>query len=80
MRRFEYRVETLTEGMIGSLLLGASSISGQALEQRLNQLGSEGWELMMQVIERRRFLLFWTREAMILTLKREIQPGTPQHG
>jgi hypothetical protein len=72
MKRFEYKIETVTEGMIGTLLLGASSISRGGLEQLLNEHGAEGWELVMQVVERRRMLLFWTREAVILTFKREL--------
>ncbi len=72
MQRFEYKIETVAEGMLGSMILGASYVSGGKLEKILNERGAEGWELVMQVVEKRRFLLFWTREAVILTFKRAL--------
>ena len=31
---------------------------------------AEGWQIVFQVIEQKRFWLFWTRETIILTLGR----------
>ena len=42
----------------------------QALENYLNEQAADGWEVVFQVVERRRFLLFWQREAVIVTLGR----------
>jgi hypothetical protein len=38
------------------------------IEQTLNQQAKMGWQVVFQVIEKRRFLLFWSREAMVVTL------------
>lgn len=71
MRMFkEYKVEIVAEGGCGTLLLGASGLPIKKLEATLNQAAAEGWELAFQVIERKRYLLFWTRETVILTLGR----------
>jgi hypothetical protein len=71
MRMFkEYRIEIVAEGGCGALLPGASGLPIKKLEATLNQAAAEGWELAFQVIERKRYLLFWTRETVILTLGR----------
>lgn len=66
----EYKVECIQEGAIGTLFLGASGIPMQKMEARLNELATEGWQVVFQVIEAKRFWLFWTRETVILTLGR----------
>jgi|TARA_B100000315_G_scaffold191945_1_gene182310 hypothetical protein len=33
-------------------------------------LAAEGWQVVFQVIESKRFMLFWTREAVLVTLGR----------
>jgi hypothetical protein len=66
----EYKVEIVAEGGCGTLLLGASGLPVKKLEATLNQAAAEGWELAFQVIEKKRYLLFWTRETVLLTLGR----------
>ena len=66
----EYRIELITEGACGTIFLGASGIPVQRLEAVLNQAAAEGWQLVFQVIEKKRFWLFWNRETVILTLGR----------
>lgn len=66
----EYKVEWIAEGGCGTILLGASGIPIQKMEAMINQYASDGWQLIFQVIEKKRFLLFWTREAVILTFAR----------
>ena len=72
MARFdEYKVIHVVEGGCGTLLLGSSGLPLKKLESTLNQEAVNGWELVFQVIENKRFWLFWTREAVILTLGRK---------
>ena len=66
----EYKVVTIVEGGCGTIFLGASGLPVQRLEADLNRYAQDGWEVVFQVIEKKRFLLFWQREAIILTLGR----------
>ncbi len=66
----EYKVMQIAEGAVGTLLLGASGMPIGKLEDTLNREAREGWQLVFQVIEQRRFWLFWTRESVIVTLGR----------
>lgn len=36
----------------------------------LNRYAAEGWQVVFQVLEMKRFWLFWQREAVIVTLGR----------
>ncbi len=67
----EYKVMIVSEGALGTLFLGASGMPIQKLEATLNEEAAGGWQLVFQVIERRRFWLFWNRETVIITLGRE---------
>jgi hypothetical protein len=66
----EYKIEIVAEGGCGTIFLGAAGLPIKKLEATLNQAASEGWQLAFQVIEQKRFWLFWTRETVILTLGR----------
>ncbi|MCZ6657074.1 MAG: DUF4177 domain-containing protein [Gammaproteobacteria bacterium] len=66
----EYKVIYVTEGGCGTILLGSSGLPIQKIEAELNDHAAEGWQLVFQAIENKRFLLFWTREAAIITLGR----------
>ena len=66
----EYKVVHVAEGGCGTILLGASGLPLKKIETTLNEHAAEGWQLVFQVIENKRFWLFWTREAAILTLGR----------
>lgn len=71
MQQFkEYKVMHVVEGGCGTLLLGSSGLPLKKLEATLNEEAANGWEVVFQVIERKRFWLFWSREAVILTLGR----------
>ena len=67
----EYKVVHVVEGGCGTILLGSSGLPIQKLEQILNDAATEGWQVAFQVVESKRFLWFWTREAIILTLGRK---------
>ncbi|MBF0192014.1 MAG: DUF4177 domain-containing protein [Magnetococcales bacterium] len=66
----EYKVLHVVEGGCGTIFLGSSGLPLQKLEAELNRHASEGWQLVFQVIEKKRFALFWNREAVIITLGR----------
>ena len=66
----EYKVVHVAEGGCGTLLLGSSGLPLKSIESTLNQEAADGWQLVFQVLEQKRFMLFWTREAAILTLGR----------
>ncbi len=67
----EYKVLHVVEGGLGTILLGSSGIPIKKLEIELNKQAAEGWQVVFQVIEQKRFWLFWSREAVIVTLGRE---------
>lgn len=63
-----YKVIAVSEGALGTLFFGASGFPLTKLEDTLNDEAKDGWQLVFQVVEKRRFLLFWTRETVIITL------------
>jgi hypothetical protein len=66
----EYKILHITEGGCGTILLGASGIPLKKLESTLNKEAVDGWQLVFEVLEQKRFWIFWTREAVIVTLGR----------
>jgi hypothetical protein len=64
----EYKVLHIVEGGLGTIFLGSSGIPIKKLENALNENAASGWQVVFQVIEKKRFLLFWQREAVIVTL------------
>lgn len=64
----KYKVITLVEGGLGTLFFGASGLPVKKMEAELNEYAQKGWELAFQQTERKRFLLFWKRDAVIITL------------
>ncbi|KKL49400.1 hypothetical protein LCGC14_2315910 [marine sediment metagenome] len=70
--RKEYKVIVAKESGLGTVLLGASMLPLKKIEAELNNYGKEGWEMTFMVIEQHRHLLFWTREAAVITLSRDM--------
>ncbi len=66
----EYKVVYVVEGGCGTILLGASGLPIKKMETELNEAVSQGWQVVFQVIETKRFMLFWSRESVIITLGR----------
>lgn len=66
----EYKVLHVAEGGCGTIFLGASGLPLKRIEVDLNKHAAEGWQMVFMVIEMKRFWLFWTREAAIITLGR----------
>ena len=68
----QYKVEVVVEGALGTLFLGASSLPIERMEEVLNEYGAKGWNMDFMLVEHKRFMLFWDREAAILTFSREM--------
>ena len=66
----EYKIIHVVEGGCGTLLLGSSGLPLKKLEATLNGEAASGWQVVFQVLENKRFWLFWTRETVIVTLGR----------
>ena len=67
----EYKIIEVAEGALGTLFLGASKVPIDLLEKKLNHYAKDNWQVVFQIIEKKRFLGFWSRESVIVTLGRE---------
>ena len=63
----QYKVIEVSEGGCSTLIFGGAKLPLGKIEDTLNQLASEGWNVVFQVVEQKRFLLLWTRESIIIT-------------
>ncbi len=72
MSKKQYKVEVVKEGAIGTFLLASSKIPVNKMEEIMNRYGEEGWSMDFMVLEKHRLLLFWTREAAVITFSKEI--------
>lgn len=68
---FEYKVVIYRESMLGSLFLAGSKVDPVKFSEFLNRNGAEGWEVVTMEREIRRMLLFFSREAFLVIMKRE---------
>ncbi len=66
----EYKIIHIAEGGCGTILLGSSGLPLKKLEITLNEQAAQGWQVVFQVLENKRFWLFWSREAVIVTFGR----------
>tara|TARA_Y100000031_G_C8073107_1_gene316022 strand:+ start:199 stop:411 length:213 start_codon:yes stop_codon:yes gene_type:complete len=63
----QYKVIEVSEGGCSTLLFGYARLPLGKIEDKLNQHASEGWNIVFQVVEQKRFLLIWKRESMVIT-------------
>ncbi|MBK6418694.1 MAG: DUF4177 domain-containing protein [Ignavibacteria bacterium] len=66
----EYKVVRVNEGGCSTLLFGGASIPEKKLERELNAQASDGWTVVFQITEHSRFLLFFSRESVLVTFGR----------
>ncbi len=66
----EYKIEVVEEGGCATLLLGQARFPVKKFETICNKRAADGWQVVFQVMETRRFLLFWSKEACIVTFGR----------
>ena len=69
-QKFEYKVVVYRESMLGSLFLGGSKVDPLKFTEFLNKNGEDGWEVITMEREVRRMLLFFSREAFLVVLKK----------
>ncbi len=69
----EFKVEVVTESALSTLFLGSAKMPTQKIENVMNKYGLDGWDVVFQIVEKRRMLLFWNREAMVITFSRELK-------
>ena len=62
-----YKVIEVLEGGCSTLLFGGAKLPLEKIENTLNKHAAEGWNVVFQVVEQKRFLLFWKRESMVIT-------------
>lgn len=67
----EYKVVVYREGLLGSVLLGASKVDPVRFSHFLNENAREGWRVVALNTEQRRELLFFKRESQVVILERE---------
>jgi hypothetical protein len=67
----QYKVVIYQEGMLGSLLLGASKVDPVRFSEFLNKNAKEGWRVITMEKDIRRMLLLWRREAYLVVLERD---------
>ncbi len=68
MQYSRYKVIAISEGGLSTLLVGSAKLPLKKIERILNEEARDGWQVVYEIVEHRRFLLFWTRESMIVTL------------
>lgn len=69
----EFKTEIIKEGAISSILFGSSKVPLKKMEVVMNKYGEDGWDVVFQIIEHHRLLLFFSREAVIITFSRNKQ-------
>ncbi len=68
----EFRIEVVSEGALGTLFLGASKLPVKKMQDVMNRYGADGWDVSFMLIEKKRMLLFWEREAAVITFSRPL--------
>ena len=66
----EYKIVQFTEGGCGTIFFSSSGLPIKKIENEINKMASEEWQMVFMVLEQKRFWLFWTREAAIVTFGR----------
>jgi hypothetical protein len=67
----QYKVVIYQEGMLGSLLLGASKVDPLKFTEFLNKNASQGWRVITMEKDIRRMLLLFSREAYLVVMEKE---------
>lgn len=67
----QYKTVIYQEGMLGSLLFGASKVNPVKFSDFLNKNAQEGWRVVTMEKDIRRMMLFFKREAYVVILEKE---------
>lgn len=68
--KYEYKVAVYRENLLGSLFLAGSKVDPVRFSLFLNRNAEQGWDVVTMERESRRMLLFFSREAFVVILKR----------
>ncbi len=63
-----YKVVVYKEGLLGSLILGASRVNPIRFSEFLNQNAAEGWEVVTMEKDIRREFIFFRRESYVVIM------------
>lgn len=66
----EYKVIEISESVLSSMLLGEAKLPVRKMETTFNEMAQQGWQVVFQLIEKKRTLLFWQRESLVVTFGR----------
>ena len=67
----EYKAIIYREGLLGSLLLGASKINPVRLTEFLNDNANDGWRVVTMDKDIQRVFFFFRREAYVIIMERD---------
>ena len=68
----QYKAIVYQEGMLGSMLLGASKIDPVRFTDFLNKHAADGWRVVTMDKDIRRMMLLWNREAYVVILEKDV--------
>lgn len=71
-QKVEYKVIIYREGILGSIFLAGSKVDPERFSDFLNRNAREGWRVVTMERESRRTLGFWSREAFLVILERDM--------
>lgn len=71
-QKYEYKVAIYREPLLGSIFLQGSKVNPVKYSEFLNKNAAEGWRVKTMERESRRELIFFSREAFLTILEREI--------
>ena len=71
-QKYEYKVAIYREPLLGSIFLGGSRVNPERYSEFLNKNAKDGWEVVTMERESRRELIFFSREAFLTIMKREV--------
>lgn len=71
-QKVEYKVTIYREPLLGSLFLGGSKVDPLKYSRFLNENAKEGWRVVTMERETRREFIFFSREAFLTILERNV--------
>lgn len=67
----EYKVIIYREGMLSSIFLGSAKVNPVKFTHFLNSHAKDGWKVVTMEKDIHRTLLFFSREAYVVILKKD---------
>lgn len=67
----KYKVFLYTEGILSSIFFNGGKVNPIKLTEALNAQAAQGWQVKTMEKEKRRTLLFFSREAFVFILEKD---------